>query len=223
MNGRAMDFIDANQPYLIVGFLAFAMISALYLMFRGGAGINLPTLVLEDFYVSSTPRQGLFVVIAGRPVGLWALFLSILGLGMKVRFEVSKESVQREVTKGDLHIIDSVPLPNVASTTYGYSKQSIYLWLALVAFLGGLAGGAGALFMRGQENFVAAVAGSVCIFFSSFVLFLFYHLSARLEVAIETNGGRPIGLRFKPSIIGSLSIDLKDAAQAVEIINSLIR
>jgi hypothetical protein len=145
-------------------------------------------------------------------------------MGTTVRFEVSKKSVQREISKGHLHVIESVPLPNVASTSYGYSKQSGYLLLAVLAIFIGFAGAVAAILIRGQqEGFIATLVGSVCILFSSLLLFLLYHLSTRLEIGIETNGGRPIGVRFKPSILGSLTVDLKEAAQAVEIINSLIR
>jgi hypothetical protein len=49
-----------------------------------------------------------------------------------------------------------------------------------------------------------------------------YFLSKRLLIQVETSGGRFIGVRFKPSILGQLTVDLAAASQAVHIIDSLI-
>jgi hypothetical protein len=224
MNDRFFEAMRPFEQYFAIGLVALVVIAALYFIWRSSGVLHGPTLILEDFYVSTTPNRGLFVIVAGRPQGILALILSILGLGTKVRLEVSKESVQRELTKSHLHIIDSVPLPNVASTTYGYSKQVVYLVLAIVTMILGVLGIVGIVLARGEQGgMIAAAMITVLFFFASAVLLLMYHLSTRLEIAIETNGGRYIGVRFRPSIIGSLTVDLKEAAQAVEIINSLIR
>ena len=54
------------------------------------------------------------------------------------------------------------------------------------------------------------------------ILLLAFVLSKRFLIQVETPSGRFIGVRFRASVLGHLSIDLDAAAKAVGIINSLI-
>jgi hypothetical protein len=201
----------------------------LWIFFRIVRGHGeLPNIVLKEFYASTTPEEDYYVVIGGRPRGIGSLLLSLIGLGTKVRFEVSKDSVQCQITNWHERIRDTVPLPNVASAGYGYSKRTAYLFLAILAILGSIAAAALALVSVGQQGGFDEVAVSICSasaggIVMSLLMFVLYYLSHRFVVAIETNGGRPIGVQFKRGMFGSPVIDLRDAAEVIDIINSLIR
>jgi hypothetical protein len=122
----------------------------LYRIIRGH--VELPALVLKEFYSSTTPDEGYYVIIGGRPRGILSLLLSLIGLGTKIRFEVSKDFVQCQISNWHRHIRDAVPLSNVASASFGYSKQTAYLFLAILGILLALAAGALALVSIGQQG-----------------------------------------------------------------------
>jgi hypothetical protein len=66
------------------------------------------------------------------------------------------------------------------------------------------------------------VAGSTTSLALGAIFLLAYYLSKRLLIQVETAGGRFIGVRFKPSLLGQLTVDLAAASDAVHIINTLI-
>jgi hypothetical protein len=184
---------------------------------------QLPSLTLREYRVSSTPQHGYFVVIAGRPEGLLDLVLSVIGLGVDIRFEVSKTAVQRQMERVNRHVIDSVPLQNVASTNFGFTKKLSYLVLAMLLQFAGLAG----FFLTilsgiRPENAGGPIAASFGGIFVGVIFLVAYFLSKRLLIQVETSGVRFIGVRFKPSIVGHLTVDLAAASKAVHIIDSLI-
>jgi hypothetical protein len=75
--------------------------------------------------------------------------------------------------------------------------------------------------MRPPDS-VLAFTIAVCAIVLGFLFLFSYLLSKRLVVQVETGSGRFIGVRFKPSIIGELNVNLEEASNAVEIINTLI-
>ncbi len=232
MNNRALEeFLAELGPYQAYWpALAFlAAIVVLWIIFRAIRHEELPSLILKEFYASRTADRGLHVVISGRPRGLWAFFLWLFGLGTKIRFEVSKDSVGLQISNWHFKTRDSVPINNVASTTYGYATQTAYLVLAILAMLTAIAGTVVTMIafndraLRHDGLAGALCCASIAASFLFVLAILFYRSSARLDVAIETNGGRSIGVRFKRGMFGSPAVDLRDASEIVEIINSLIR
>lgn len=231
MNNRELEnFFDALAPYWpAAAFLAG--LSVLWITLRAIRHDELPSLILKEFYASTRTDRGYHVVISGRPKGILAFLLWLFGLGTKIRFEVTDDSVGFQISNWHRHIRDSLPISNVASTSYGYSKQTGYLVLGILAQLAAIAGGLMTFLAANQQARIdggggpAGVLGctSVAACFLGLFAFLLYRSSARLEVAIETNGGRLIGVRFKRGFFGSPAVDLRDASNVIDIINLLVR
>jgi hypothetical protein len=197
----------------------------------GGA----PTLVLKEYRVSRAPVEGNFVYLAGRPQGFLSFLLTLIGLGTEIRFTVSRKAVAREEERWSLfpyYAVDSVPIFNVASTHFGCSKNVFTFVVGFVCLLAAVAVAVPAFqgqpdaplqaldLPRAGRDAVLAVAAGLAVLGLLFCLASF--LSKRLEIAVETGGGRAIGVRFKPSVLGRLRVDEDALVEVVEIINSLI-
>lgn len=198
-------------PVVFVGFLF------LFSLFE----TSVPTLVLLDYRISSSSQKDPLVVIAGRPDGIWAWFLALIGLGTSIRFEVTKMAVQREISSPSRHIIDSAPINNISSTNYGSSKRLLFLVLAVILMLASAAGLAVTLIVAIKERELG-IGVSVATFIVGFLFLIGFLLSKRIVIQVETSGGRFIGIKFKPSVLGKLTVDSDEIAKVVRIINSFI-
>ena len=174
-----------------------------------------------DYRISSSPHHDPLVVIAGRPDGLWAWFLSVIGLGTLVRFEVTRMAVQREITQPSRYVIDSAPINNISSTNFGSSKRMSFFVIAVILMLAGAVGLA-VTFLAAIKERELGIGGSVATTVVGFLFLIGYLLSKRIVIQVETGGGRFIGIKFKPSVLGKMTVDSDEIAKVVRIINSLI-
>jgi hypothetical protein len=184
---------------------------------------EVPSIVLREYEISRTATEGAYVLISGRPEGFLSWLLTVIGLGTDIRFEVTRTAIRRDMESNNWRLIDSVPLPNVSSTHFGSTKSLLYLVLAVLFLFGGTGAFATSQFARvgGSERQMATLA-AIAFGALGVLLLLAYLLSKRLVIQVETAGGRLIGVRFKPSILGRLHVDLDKAEEAGNIIDSLI-
>lgn len=180
-------------------------------------------MVLREFEISRTAQEGAYVLIAGRPEGFFSGLLSLIGLGTDIRFEVTKTAVRRDMESSSWRLIDSVPLPNISSTHFGSTKSLLYLVLSFGFLVCGTAVFVASQFGRlGESDRQLAMIAAIGTVVIGVFFLLAYVLSKRLVIQVETAGGRVIGVRFKPSILGRLHVDLNRAEEAGNIIDSLI-
>jgi hypothetical protein len=207
------------SPFLLVLVpVAFLLLLLCTQLARGEE--SLPALILHEFHITQVPKDGLFVVIAGRPEGLWAAFMHLLGMGTETRFEVTKHSVRREVAGGSWYALDSVPLGNVASVSLAWSKRLFPLLLGIIIIFISL-GGFLAILAQGESLLFGLFLAGV-FFVAGLALIVSAFLSKRLSIQVETAGGTQIGVQFKPGLLGRMNVNLDEAAGVVRIINRLM-
>jgi hypothetical protein len=184
---------------------------------------EVPSIVLREYEISRTATEGAYVLISGRPEGFLSWLLTVIGLGTDIRFEVTRTAIRRDMESNSWRLIDSVPLPNVSSTQFGSTKSLLSLVLAFAFLVCGIGGFVTSHFARfGESERQVVIFGAIGCAALGVLFLLAYLLSKRLVVQVETAGGRLIGVRFKPSILGRLNIDLDKAEEAGNIIDSLI-
>jgi hypothetical protein len=127
--------------------------------------------------------------------------MTLIGLGTEIRFTVSNKAVERQAERRSLLCLfagAAVAVPAIQAQP-GAPLQVFNV--------------------RAGRDAVLALAIGLGIL--GFVFALAYLLSKRLEIKVET-GGRSIGVRFEPSILGQPRVDFEELVKVVEIINSLI-
>jgi hypothetical protein len=170
------------------------------------------TLVLRRFHVAKSPTDGLYVEIVGRPEGILGWLLTTLGLDAQVTFHLTDTHVSIESSGLQGKSKEIAPISNVASASVGYMKSIWTLILGLLAVVYGLYKG----LMGGSVSMliVGLVIGGV--------LLALYWFSNRLHIAVITNGGSVLGLRFKRSVIEGVAVDFEKCASVVEVLQGLM-
>ena len=180
-----------------------------------------PTLVLTKFVVSRSPADGTYVIINGRPKGVLAFILRLFGLAGNTAFRVTGDRVTVDGARLSGKFFNAAPIGKIASTHCDFSRNIVLLFLAVWAIIG-------ALFVVvesfnsyrgvGTEAFIQLAVGLVLggLFFWGF-------LSSRtMSVSVETDGGRPLSLRFKQGVIDGVSVDFAKVEECILIINHLV-
>jgi len=177
----------------------------------GGGGAMSATLVLKQFDCSTSDESGQFITIVGRPSGLMALILSLIGLVEDTKFTVTASRVDILTTNLSGKLTSSAPLHNIASTVSGYSKNLGWLFAAIAVLIAGF----GSLGSGEVWPFIVMLLLAI-------VFFVLYVFSRRFIVAVETNGGSLLGVRFKGGVIAGITIDLDKVNDTTAVINELI-
>jgi hypothetical protein len=212
MNGRDGEFV----PMAV-----FAVLFMLAVGARIARGINAsPFMVLLDSWHDTTPDKGTYVRLSGRPAGFLSWLRALFGAHTEVSFEVTTTVVQRSYVAWNSVLHDAVPLENIGSCRCGFRKNGVWLAVAAAGVFGlisSLAAGSGnnrdagpLFFFVGFASFIAAIVGIVA-----------YVLSKRLEVAIETGGGRMIGIEFQPSSLGGATFSRDDLEDIMHILTNI--
>lgn len=180
--------------------------------FLGSARGLGPTLTLRKFHVASTPSDGVYVEIVGRPAGLIGWFLTRVGLESERRLQATANDVVLDAGGLQGRRQEMAPLAGIASASVGYQKSLWTLLFGLMVLAFGLVRG------FAFDSKIALVAGLVI----GGALLLKYWLSKRLHVAVETNGGRFIGLSFKRSLIENVVVDFEKCSSVIDVLQQLI-
>jgi hypothetical protein len=203
-----MGFFSGQGLYLALGAAVL-----LVLLRRSSGEMSLgPVLVLRRFKVEDRPRDGKYVEIIGRPEGLLGWLLTAVGLDSEMTLLVtgSDVSVEESGLKGKVRRI--VPVSNIASASVGYTKSILLLYIGSAFVVGGLLGGL-------SSNSAYAMVLGILV---GGALLAGYWFSNRLQLAVETNGGSYVGLRFKRSLIENVSVDFDKAAAVVALLQQLM-
>jgi len=171
-----------------------------------------PTLVLRRFHVNATPQDNVYVEIVGRPEGLLGWLLTTMGLDAQVTYRVTDSDVTCESAGLQGKSRDIAPIGNIASASVGYMKSIWTLILGLLAVAYGLYKGVFGHSM-GALVFGLVIGG---------IFLAIYWFSSRLHVAVITNGGSILGLRFKRSVIEGVGVDFDKCAAVVDVLQQLM-
>lgn len=171
-----------------------------------------PVLVLRQFEVTNDPKSENLVRIVGRPEGLIAWLLAIVGLDDETSIQVSRSKIEFQIASLFGQTTRFVPLTSVASTSCGYWKPFHLIFVALLFFL------VGVISIAFEEGFVIL---SICILISAFCLFL-YSITKQMMISIETNGSTVMGFKFKRSLIENVAVDISKVTSAINAINQAV-
>jgi len=170
------------------------------------------TLVLRRFHIAKSPHDGLYVEIVGRPEGILGWLLTTLGLDAQVTFQLTDTHISIESSGLQGKSKEIAPISNVASASVGYMKSIWTLIMGALAIALGLYEG------LVENSAVVLVLGLVV----GAVLLARYWFSNRLHVAVITNGGSVLGLRFKRSVIEGVAVDFDKCASVVDVLQGLM-
>lgn len=197
---------------LIVGLIVLGVLS--YLARTRGVSVPGPALVLKEFTVSPRPIDSYYIRISGRPQGVLAWLLSLSGIGTDTSFYVSAGDVNFSSASLSGKFRSFVPLRNVASAHSGYSQNIALIFVAGILALGGLIVAASVKEGGATVFLVGLVLAALCL--------LAFWLSRKMILAIETNGGMILGVKFKRSLIENVPVDFQETAEAIRVLNLLI-
>lgn len=172
-----------------------------------------PALVLKNFQVST--EDGTLLVV-GRRAGIIAWVLATVGLDVTTTLACTPTSVRFRASSlfGEEEI--SLAASAVASTSSGYAKPIGDLIAAVVFVIAGLYA-LSTMVMLGSVT-GGLVVGGLCVLLAVYCL-VRYALNKRIQLSVETAGGRLFGLAFKRSIIEGVAVDIDRARAAMALLN----
>lgn len=177
-----------------------------------GRGQKGPVLVLKRFDIDESEESETCVSIVGRPQGLLAWLLSVMGLDDETSLTVYRSRVEFKSASLFGQSYQIAPLPSVATTCCSFAKPFGLLLMGVLSFVGGIIGaandgGAGAFFLG-------------LLFSVGFLVA--YGLSKKMMISVESSGGAVMGLTFKRSVIENVAVDISKVKRSIEIINDLV-
>jgi hypothetical protein len=155
-------------------------------------------LVIKKWYASHTANpQGNYVHLVGREAGLFAWFLSLIGIDPTTEIEIKENLII--FTAGSLSGREKrvIPMKSVCSAYYGYKKPwqaALLIGILLLPLFG-----------------VGLIAGP-----------LYYFLNKELTVGVVETSSWVGGFSFKRSVIEGQNIEEQNAYEVIDIIRSLI-
>lgn len=178
---------------------------------------GLDTYVLKHWQVNERSlEEGRFVEIRGRRAGILSFFLSLAGIEATVCLIVDRNNARFEEGSWAGFKWTVTPLEKLCSGTYGYTKP----WLAsLIIALLGIA----VAVLLGATDTVSGFAVFLILFGSLGIASLYYILNKALFLVLEDIGGGASGLAFKRSVIEGVSVDEREAARVIKIIEMLVK
>jgi len=162
------------------------------------------TLVLTQFSIDKDASDSSAIEIVGRPSGFTAWLLAQMKLDTPTTLKLRGDELSFVYgsLSGETHTV--IPVSAIESTQCGYSKNLVYMYLGVIALLGGLTSGEFAPFLL-----LAIVAA---------VFFALYFFSNRMFIAVSA-GNRTEMIAYKKGLIEGEQVDLERTLQAIAVIN----
>lgn len=181
------------------------------------------SLVIKSWQADTKPidDKNNHVLITGRKAGLIGWLLSLMGIDPVTKVVVGTERL--EFSWASLSGIEYrlIPLQNIASTYYGYSKpwkSAIVLWFSI------LAAGGFVTFIFEQEG----ALGQGLLFLGWFaalgavISVIYYVLNRRLTLGFVESSGVINAIAFKRSVVENVQIDQVQARNVSVIVQRCI-
>ncbi|HIV69749.1 MAG TPA: hypothetical protein H9903_02330 [Candidatus Aquabacterium excrementipullorum] len=155
-------------------------------------------LVIKKWHASTTPNEkGNYVHLIGREAGLFAWFLSVLGLDPTTEVEIKKDLIIFSAASLSGRTTRVIPMKSLTSAFYGYEKP----W---------------------KEAVLLGLILSPLFFIGLLVGPLYYFLNKTLAIGVVEASGWNGGFAFKRSVIEGQNIDEKQAYKVIDIVRHLI-
>ena len=207
--------------------------AAFLLWLFGGIGraARSHTLVLKKFVLNDTPGSQVLVEIQGRAAGFLGWLLALLHLGADTSLLVTDRQIvfRKGSLGGEHHSI--VPLSAVSSTHCGFAKPLWALVVGLLLIMWALFGLLGVMWGAARAantpffDSTPIAAGLFIVLLETVIagaLIVYYYVSRRLTLTVESEGGLLAGLVFKRSLVENATIDLPQTMGVVRTINTRV-
>jgi hypothetical protein len=178
-----------------------------------GDSMRVPTLVLRKFKLNSTSNGEPCLEIVGRPSGVVAWLLTVMRLDTETRLTVTDLCVSIKSASLSGEFNNFIPLPHVSSTHCGFSKPVAYIILAAAIAIFGVFTG------MNQRDGTPLIVGALVV---AIVFLIAYFLSKKITIEIVTDGGLPLKMTFKPSVIEGVQVNIAYTMQALSLLNEKV-
>ncbi|MBI3872494.1 MAG: hypothetical protein HY304_05400 [candidate division Zixibacteria bacterium] len=216
----------------LIGLAVIPLAAGGYFLSRNNRAVRItgPTVILQRFNINEDANAQELVAISGRAAGLVGWLLGLMGIGTTSTLSVTRDEL-RVSTSGLAGRIDQVvPLVDVSSTHCGSSKPLGFLFVALA--FGGMALAILLKALAG-DGFQSNGGTIAILLIIGGVFLLVYLFSRKILLSVETRGGAPVGLTFKPSLAEGVamgeevartatSMDEEMARRAISILNQQV-
>jgi hypothetical protein len=195
-------FLGSQSPVGVIVGMIIILSFARFFMQR-----NVSSMVLKKFSLNQNPDDGNFVSIIGRKSGLLSWLLTLIGLDPQVEFIVATKDLRfyNKSLFGEKNIV--MTLKNVSHINCEYSRPFWYLVFAILSLI---------MFLIGDSGIAL---GFLVI---AIILLLVFYFNKSITIMVETFGGAIYKVKFKPSLIENVNVNLDKARKVVELINSQI-
>lgn len=185
---------------LIIFIYAGLFVLLIRMIFR----IFRPGIILEKFIIDDTASAQKPVEVIGRAYGLKVWLLSKMGFDSEIKLSVynSKISFKRSsLISGETHQV--IPLINVSSCFYGYSKPIDFLIIGIIFIF----------FSHYLSAFL--IVGVVLIV-------AYFFMPKKIFISLQIIGRTQVSFSFKPSVVENVDVNIGQAHKVVNIINDNI-
>jgi hypothetical protein len=205
---RTRFFVRDYGDYILLAIAALIILRILRFR-RGGRPSMGSALVLRRFTVNEVSTNGIVIDISGRRAGLIAWLLTAIGFDAETTLTMNDDELSLKTSRlsGQTHQL--IPLPNISSTRCGYHKPIGAMIFGIIFVILGL------LWGFSNESGMALALGLI----PGAAFLAIYWLSRSMLISVETVGGTPLGLRFKPGVIGGVPVDIRKVLQTIRLIN----
>jgi hypothetical protein len=168
-------------------------------------------MVLKKISLNPVPDDGNLVTIIGRQSGLLSWLLTLIRIDPEIGFIATAKDLRfyHKSLFNEKNIV--MTLRNVSHINCGYSRPFWYLVFAVLSLLAFVVDIMNADDIAGVFYLIVAI-----------VLLLMFYFNKSITIMVETNGGATYKVKFKPSFIENVDVNLEKTKQVVELINSQI-
>ncbi len=187
--------------------------------------------VIKAWNVNENAQGGPHIIIEGRAAGLLSWLKGLLRIKAGVTLLVTAEKVLFTSAQAAGYITQITPLKNVCSTFYGYKKpwkQALVLAVLAVGVLHFvlpvlLCAPVGKS-VENRQLIVALASAGLLVSYPLGLLIglLYYRLNQALTLGFVEFSGKSFEISFKPSVIEDVSVTYEKAAEACNLMQSLI-
>lgn len=156
------------------------------------------------------PEGPLYVRLVGRQPGFVDFLLTLIGVNTTTTFEVFEDKIVYSHGSLSGNVTETIPLSKVSNLICGYFKPVILLVAGIIELILALV------------CLIAAPPVGVILLIVAAISIVMYHLKKTTLISVIPNSASSIAVVFKRSVIENNNISSEEAAQIVEIINTLV-
>ncbi|MCF7918742.1 MAG: hypothetical protein K9N06_02380 [Candidatus Cloacimonetes bacterium] len=188
---------------LIIYFVIFFFIA--YFINRKS---KVPFLVMTKYDLDESLEGETIIHLVGRRAGFFSWIMHKLNISNRYELILKQDELNFEERSMFGEEIISIPLDSISETRTGHTKPLLLIFLAIIFFISGL-------LLAGSYTVILFVLGVIFV--------IVYFFGKALSISVRTRGGSVIGIKFKPSFIEGISVDINRAIRTTEIIREVVR